>query len=180
MADRSICSNAIRRRLEHQKRQFFAHFAPPFHAFQANAPFRASYRLSLLSYYYIYLGTDRTIGKGPAFPPFFAFQPVPSVPRCADPTLVDGTSLMADTPDQHLHRVIAAAGEILAQSAADVRDSAWMPQELAAQIAESMACAIPGADTDASEEFMNAWVAACEAVAARIRAHQPIKSVELR
>jgi hypothetical protein len=82
---------------------------------------------------------------------------------------------MADTPDLRLHRIIDVVEEIAIEGAMAVRDSSWMPQEIAAQLAERVACAgIPQA-AERSAEWLDGWVAACETCAAEIRAHQTIK-----
>jgi hypothetical protein len=67
-----------------------------------------------------------------------------------------------------IEEIHAAAQEIAAEYTRDARNGPWMPREIAAQIAEGQACSIPDAFT-ATEDFMDAWVAACEQVASAIR-----------
>lgn len=63
--------------------------------------------------------------------------------------------------------VLADARRIAAGYDTALENSPWLPREMAAQIAERIACV--NVPQDRSAEFLDGWVAACEAIAATIR-----------
>jgi hypothetical protein len=79
--------------------------------------------------------------------------------------------------DARLHATLAECEIIAREAAAAVRDSSWMPKEVAATIAERQACVdVPCAGRSA--DWLDGWVAACETIAAELRAFKEIRGID--
>lgn len=73
--------------------------------------------------------------------------------------------------------ILAAAEAMREEDRQAVAQGPWIPRELAAQRAEETACLVPDAES-CSEEWLDAWVMACETVAARLRAVSSVRGVK--